>query len=359
MEEIIQQIKNLKMETIVEILLAIGVIIIFKIFSSIISKIVIKIFSKKGVKKQKINDIKKNPFYLPLKTIFTFIGVYIALNMLTKTLNLNDNILSIISKVIKILMILLVARAFGEGLDEENGILSKIGAKANKELDESTKKLVLKALKTAIYVLAGFMIISELGYDIGGFLTGLGIGGVVLTLAAQDTAKSFIGGVAIFIDRPFKVGDYISVGQYDGTVEEIKFRTTNIRTVDNSVLHIPNSEMSIATIKNSSEVIKRRYYTELLVELNTDLEDLQRLEQRINQILIANEFVIKDSINIYFQSITYSGIKIVVNAYVNEINYSEFLKIQEDLNYQIINTLRNSNVDLAHKTQAILIKNEP
>ena len=82
MEEIIQQIKNLKMETIVEILLAIGVIIIFKIFSSIISKIVIKIFSKKGVKKQKINDIKKNPFYLPLKTIFTFIGVYIALNML-------------------------------------------------------------------------------------------------------------------------------------------------------------------------------------------------------------------------------------------------------------------------------------
>lgn len=359
MEKIIQQIKDLKMETIVEILLAISVIIIFKIFSSIISKIIIKIFSKKGVQKQKINDIKKNPFYLPLKTIFTFIGVYIALNMLTKTLNLDDSLLAVISKVIKILMILLVARAFGEGLDEENGILSKIGTKSNKELDESTKKLVLKALKTIIYVLAGFMIISELGYDIGGFLTGLGIGGVVLTLAAQDTAKSFIGGIAIFIDRPFKVGDYISVGQFEGTVEEIKFRTTNIRTLDNSVLHIPNSEMSIATIKNSSEMTKRRYNTELLVEFTTNLEELQILEQRINNIFVTNEVVIKDSINIYFQAITYNGIKIVVNAYVNETNYSEFLKIQEDFNYQIMNIIRNSNVNLAQKTQAILVKNEP
>ena len=359
MEKIIQQIKDLKMETIVEILLAIGVIIIFKLFSSIISKLIIKIFSKKDAKKQKINDIKKNPFYLPLKTIFTFIGVYIAFNMLTKTLNLDDSLLAIISKVIKILMILLVARAFGEGLDEENGILSKIGTKSNKELDESTKKLVLKALKTIIYVLAGFMIISELGYDIGGFLTGLGIGGVVLTLAAQDTAKSFIGGIAIFIDRPFKVGDYISVGQFEGTVEEIKFRTTNIRTVDNSVLHIPNSEMSIATIKNSSEMTKRRYNTELLVEFTTNLEELQILEQRINNIFVTNEVVIKDSINIYFQAITYNGIKIVVNAYVNETNYSEFLKIQEDFNYQIMNIIRNSNVNLAQKTQAILVKNEP
>lgn len=359
MEKIIQQIKDLKMETIVEILLAISVIIIFKIFSSIISKIIIKIFSKKGVQKQKINDIKKNPFYLPLKTIFTFIGVYIALNMLTKTLNLDDSLLAIISKVIKILMILLVARAFGEGLDEENGILSKIGTKSNKELDESTKKLVLKALKTIIYVLAGFMILSELGYDIGGFLTGLGIGGVVLTLAAQDTAKSFIGGIAIFIDRPFKVGDYISVGQFEGTVEEIKFRTTNIRTVDNSVLHIPNSEMSISAIINYSEIQQRRYYTELTVKLNTGLEDLQQLEQKIRNILSLNELVIKDTIHIDFRTITDNGIKIVIMAYINESNYFEFLDIQEEINYEVMNILRNSNVELAYKTQTIHVKNEP
>lgn len=359
METFIQQIKDLKMETILEILLAIAVIIIFKILSSFISKIIIKIFTRKGLKKDKIKDIKKNPFYLPLKTIFTFIGVYIALNMLTKTLNLDATILSIVNKIIKVLMILLVAQAFGQGLDDENGILSKINTKSDKEVDESTRKLIAKALKTAIYVLAGFMIISEFGYDLGGFLTGLGIGGVVLTLAAQDTAKSFIGGVAIFIDRPFKVGDYITVGQYEGTVEEIKFRTTNIRTLDNSVLHIPNSEMSIATIKNASEMVKRRYSTELLLDFHTDLNKLQILQQNINQILLENEFIIKDSINIYFQAITYSGIKVIVNAYVNETNYSEFLKIQENLNYQIMNILKNSQIDFVNKTQTILIKNEP
>ena len=359
MEKIIQQINNLKMETILEILLAIGVIIIFKIFSSIISKIIIKIFSKNGKNNKKTYDVKKNPFYLPLKTIFIFIGIYIALNMLTKTLNLEDNILSIITKIIKILMILLVAKAFGQGLDEENGILSKIETKSNKELDVPTRKLISKALKTGIYVLAGFMVISEFGYDLGGFITGLGIGGVVITLAAQDTAKSFIGGIAIFIDRPFKVGDYISVGQFEGTVEDIKFRTTNIRTIDNSVLHIPNSEMSIATIKNSSEMTKRRYNIELFLEFNTDLNELQKLEQKINNILINNEFIISDSINIYFQAITCNGIKIVANAYINETNYSKFLKIQEDLNYEISNVLKNSNINLIQKTQTLLVKNEP
>ena len=83
--------------------------------------------------------------------------------------------------------------------------------------------------------------VSELGYNISGFVTSLGIGGVVITLAAQDTAKSLIGGALIILDKPFKVGDYIKVGTFEGIVEEITFRSTNIRTLDNSVLHIPNS----------------------------------------------------------------------------------------------------------------------
>ena len=118
---------------------------------------------------------------------------------------------------------------------------------------------ILRITKIAIYVLAGFMVISELGYNISGLITGLGLSSVVITLAAQDTAKSLIGGLAIFLDKPFKVGDYIKVDQYEGTVEEIRFRTTSIRTLENTVLHIANSEMSVAAIINYSEMEKRRY----------------------------------------------------------------------------------------------------
>lgn len=360
MEQIIQNIKNLNTENIIEIILAISIIIAFWILSPFISKLIIKIFTINRKNKDKKNkDIKKNPFYLPLKTIFTFIGIFIALDILTKTLSLNATTLVVINKIIKILLILLVAKAFGEGFDEENGILNKITTKSNKELDESTIKLASKAIKTIIYVLAGFMIISEFGYDIGGFLTGLGIGGVVITLAAQDTAKSFIGGIAIFIDRPFKVGDYISVGQYEGTVEEIKFRTTNIRTVDNSVLHIPNSEMSIATIKNSSEIERRRYYTELILKMDTKLEELQLLEQRIKNVLYANETIIKDTIHVNFQAIKQNGIKLMIVAYLNISNYSDFLDMQENINYEIINIVKNSDVEISYNTQTVYVKNEP
>ena len=237
MEKIEQIINNLNIEVVIQIAIAIGVVIVFRILSSVVSGLIIRILRTEN--KEKI-DVKKNPFYLPLRTIFTFIGVYIALNMIKDVATIRPEIQSIIYKSIKILMILLVAKAFGDSLDERNGVFTKIRKKSNKEIDQSTINILLRTIKIGIYIIAGFMVISELGYNISGFITGLGISGVVITLAAQDTAKSLIGGIAIFLDRPFKVGDYIKVDQYEGTVEDIKFRTTSIRTLENSVLHIPN-----------------------------------------------------------------------------------------------------------------------
>lgn len=264
----------------------------------------------------------------------------------------------IIEKTMKIAMIIFVAKSFGKGLNEKNTIVSKIRDKSNKEIDNVTMNAILRTARIGIYTLAGFMIISELGYNISGFITGLGIGGVVLTLAAQDTAKSLIGGIAIFIDKTFKVGDYIKVAEYEGTVELIKFRSTNIRTLDNTVLHIPNSEMASESIINYGEMQKRRYYTKLTIELNTSLQKIKNLTEQIENMLNKREDIIKDgNISVKFQDISDNGFDVIVNAYIKETDYWEFLKCKEQINYEIMSIMKKENVELAYNTQTLYIKN--
>lgn len=345
--------ENIDMQLIIQIAIAIGIVIIFRVLSSFVSKIIIKILSAKNKEKA---DVKRNPFYRPLKTIFTFIGVFIALNFLKETIAISVELQAIINKALKIAMIIFVAKAFGEGLDDKNGLFTKIKTKSNKEIDPGTRGVILKAIRIIIYVIAAFMVISELGYNISGFITSLGIGGVVITLAAQDTAKSLIGGALIILDKPFKVGDYIKVGQFEGTVEEITFRSTNIRTLDNSVLHIPNSEISISAIINFSEMEKRRYFSRLTLELNTKLENVENVKNHIQQMLENREDIIKDSVTVKFENISSNGMDLLVIGYINVTDYSKFLEIKEQINYAIMAILQNQGVELAYNTQTVYVK---
>lgn len=344
---------NIDIQIIIQIAIALGIIIVFRVLSSLVSKIIIKILR---INKKEKTDVKKNPFYKPLKTIFTFIGVFIALNFLKQTIAISVELQAIINKALKIAMIIFVAKAFGESLDDKNGLFTKIKTKNNKDIDPGTRTAILKAIRIIIYIIAAFMVISELGYNISGFITSLGIGGVVITLAAQDTAKSLIGGALIILDKPFKVGDYIKVGTFEGTVEDITFRSTNIRTLDNSVLHIPNSEMSISAIINFSEMEKRRYFSRLTLELNTKLEDVEVVKNQIQQMMQNREEVIKDTVNVKFENISANGMDLIVIGYINVTDYGKFLEIKEQINYSIITILQNQRVELAYNTQTVYVK---
>ncbi|MEI3402177.1 MAG: mechanosensitive ion channel family protein [Clostridia bacterium] len=353
MENLEQIISKLNIEIVIQIIIAIGIILVFRALSSVVSSIIIKMLRPKG--KEKIS-VKKNPFYLPLRTIFTFVGIYIALNIIKNATTISPEIQVILDKGIKILLILFVAKAFGDGLDEKNRVFVKIRNKSNKDIDKSTMNAILRITKIAIYVLAGFMVISELGYNISGLITGLGLSSVVITLAAQDTAKSLIGGLAIFLDKPFKVGDYIKVDQYEGTVEEIRFRTTSIRTLENTVLHIANSEMSVAAIINYSEMEKRRYYAKLVLEFDTNLSKIESVKNKIKEILMKMDEIEKETIMINFQEISDNGMDLVVIAYINKTNYAEYLDIKEQINYEIMEILAKENVEMAYNTQTMYLK---
>ena len=341
-------------EVITQIAIAIGIVLIFRILSSAVACMIIKLLTyKKGEKKQ----VKKNPFYLPLKTIFTFIGIYIGLYMIKDVIAISEKAESIIEKTMKIAMILFVAKSFAVGLNDKNIIVSKLRDKSNKDIDNVTMNAILRTARIAIYILAGFMVISELGYNISGFVTGIGIGGVVLTLAAQDTAKNLFGGLVIFLDKPFVVGDWIEVENYEGTVEDITFRSTRVRTFENSLVNIPNSIISNASIINWSKMEKRRYRTNLCLAKDTPLEKLERFKTRVEDMLQSREAIFDDSIIVKFDTIANNGLNVLICSYTDSVDYTSYLSEREDINCKIMKILKEENIELAYDTKTVYVKN--
>ena len=135
-----------------------------------------------------------------------------------------------------------------------------------------------------------------LGINLNGLVAGLGLGSVVITLAAQDTAKNIFGGLVIFLDKPFIVGDWIEVQDYEGTVEDITFRSTRVRTFENSLVNIPNAVISNESIINWSRMERRRNKVNLCLELDTPLEKVQIIQDRIKEMLKQHDDVIDETI---------------------------------------------------------------
>lgn len=268
--------------------------------------------------------------------------------------------MEIVVTLIRIILIFIIAKILVHILTSKSSWVRKMQEKINIETGKKTNKnnseFLAKITKTIIYVIAVFLIIQELGFDLGGLVTGLGLGGVIITLAAQDTAKNLFGGVVIFLDKPFKVGDYIEAGTYSGTVEDITFRSTAIRTVDDSLLHIPNSEMSSVAITNWNEINRRRYITNLVITLETPLEKIVKIKQEIIDMLSSKNDIYQDTIRVNFENILDNGIQLVVIAYTNITNFGEYLGLKEELNYEIMKILENNNVELAYNTQTIYVK---
>ena len=178
-----------------------------------------------------------------------------------------------------------------------------------------------------------------------------------MTLAAQDTAKNLFGGLVIFLDKPFVVGDWIQFDKYEGTVEDITFRSTRIRTFENSVVNVPNSVLSNTSINNWSRMEKRRFKCTLCLEIGTPLEKVHKLTDRIQEMLIKHDDIIDESVIVKFDSISDNGIDLLVYSYTNSIDYASFLEEKEKINYMLMKLLEEENVRLAYDTKTVYVKN--
>ena len=343
--------KNITLENIIDIGIGLAIIVIFKILSSSFAYIIIKMFRFRVKDKKKI---KENGFYKPLKLFFVVLGIYIGFI----ALKLPENVFNVITKLFKISTILLISKGFANLFDSNSESFANFREKLHFNGNDTTINFFSKILKFLIYIIGGFILVSELGYDLSGLVAGLGISSVVIALAAQDIAKSFLAGISIIADKPFEIGDYILVDTFAGTVEDITFRTTRIRDAENQIIVLPNSMLTTANIINATKREKRRYYLLLTLDLTTTLEKVADFTQNIKLALNTHPNVEKESIKVFFDTISANGIDVSVNFYTNITDFINFLKFKEEINYTILDIANKANIDLAYPSQSIYLKKE-
>lgn len=337
------------LETLIDVLFGLAIIGSFWALRGTLSYLTLKLFNLK-VKDKKI--IKRNGFYKPLRLFFTLLGIYIAILLL----HIPGNILDIVNKVFRIAIITLIATGFANNMNPSSPFFRKMQKKMNTGHGNTIVVFLAKIIKIIIYLLAGVIIISELGYDINGLIAGLGIGGLTVALAAQDAAKNIFGGFVILADKPFAVGDWIQTGTLEGVVEDITFRSTRIRTFENSIVTIPNSTISNSNITNWSQMKKRRIYFEFLVTFDSPLKNVCNATSQIQLMLQEHPDILNDSMYVHMTEIKDSGLSIMVYCFTQHIPYEEYLATKENVNYKILQILVQNKVQLAFPTRTIQTK---
>ena len=352
MEQVLNFIESVKALQIVDIIVAICLIILFKVLSPSISYLIIKLFKFNSKSKK---SIRESAFYTPLKIFFTILGVYIAILFLKQPLNLQDNVMNIVTKIFQIISVLAFAKALASSFTTKSTLVIRLRKKEKNNIDDSMLEFVLKVTRVIIYIIALFIVLAILQINLSGLVAGLGIGGIIVTLAAQDTAKNIFGGVVLFIDKPFNVGDWIQTPNYEGAVEDITFRTTRIRSAENYVINIPNSTIADSAVINWSKLEKRRYKLNLLFTFDTTSEQISQLTDRIREMLENNPQVIKEDTTITFSNIENTGLSLVVDIYVTTTVYKEYLKVRNELNKNIMNIIHNSKLELVNPKTFITV----
>jgi MscS family membrane protein len=212
-----------------------------------------------------------------------------------------------------------------------------------------------KAVKGLIFALAFVAILDNFGFSVTALIAGLGVGGIAVALAAQKTIENLFGGLTLFGDRPVGVGDFCRFGDKVGTVEEIGIRSTRVRTLDRTVVTIPNAEFSNLQLENFAERDSMRLFAMIGVRYETTPDQLRYILVEIRKLLYAHERVTADPARIRFVGFGAYSLDLEVFAYIDTSDWNEFLGIREDIYLRIMDIIAASGTGFAFPSQTLYL----
>ena len=236
--------------------------------------------------------------------------------------------------------------------------LTHLAGRTESALDDNLVPLVRKALKVTLGLLLGVWVVQLLGYNISSLLAGLGVGGLAVALALQDTLANFFGSIFILMDRPFMVGDMVEIEGTQGTVEQIGFRSTRIRTWPATLVSLPNKTVAATKIDNWSRMPKRRVFQTVGVTYETSAEEMQQAVAAIRSILENDDGVDQEFIVVRFSEFGASSLDIRVLYFTRAIAYPDHMETKERVNLAIMRALRGMSLSIAFPTHTVYFEGD-
>jgi MscS family membrane protein len=231
-------------------------------------------------------------------------------------------------------------------------------SKTRTTLDDMMVPLVRKTLRIVTVLLAAVQIAQQLSdKPITSILAGLGVGGLAVALAAQDTIKNFFGSLVIFADHPFQLGDRIVVDGEDGTVEEVGMRSTRIRTLDGHLVTIPNGELANKTIRNITKRQSIKRVANITLMYDTPPEKVERAMEIIKEELDrGNEkFPADFPPRVYFNNFNDTSLNILMIYWFAPPDYWEFMKFDQQVNMALLTRFNEEGIEFAFPTQTLYL----
>jgi MscS family membrane protein len=239
--------------------------------------------------------------------------------------------------------------------------LARMAAKTESKLDDMIVPIVRKSLRITIVILVLVQIAQILSdKPITSIIAGLGIGGLAVALAAQDSMKNFFGSIVLFVDKPFEVGDRVVIDGHDGPIEEVGLRSTKIRTLDGHLVTVPNGELANKTIQNIGKRPYIRRLTNLTITYDTPPEKIDRAIEIVNELLDHHEGMHEDlPPRVYFNDLNADSLNILVIYWYHPPNYWDYMAFTERFNKEVFRRFNEEGIEFAFPTQTLFLAGDP
>jgi MscS family membrane protein len=229
----------------------------------------------------------------------------------------------------------------------------------SKPIDETTVRAVGKLLRATVIITAVLIGMQLFGYSISGLLAFGGIGGIAMGFAAKDLLANFFGGLMIYLDRPFSVGEWIRSPdqEIEGTVEDIGWRLTRIRTFDMRPLYIPNAVFANISVENPSRMSNRRINETLGIRYE-DIHSMDSIVAAVTAMLLAHPDIdAKQTMIVNFNKFNASSVDFIVYTFTKTTDWIDFHKIKQDVLLRVASIVADHDAEIAYPTSTIHLQN--
>lgn len=292
-----------------------------------------------------------------IKPLSKIIFVFMVREMIV-LLDFSPAIVVFIERVLLILMSFMAVWFGHKVIELVSFYATRKAQETEAKFDDILIPLLTKTSFVVVYILGGLLVAKALTINVSGIVAGLGIGGLAFAFAAKDTLANFFGSIMLVLDRPFDIGDIITAGDITGVVTEVGFRSTRIRTFNDSLITVSNGELMNRPIDNQGKRRFRRLNTTLGVEYGTPPQKIEAFCEGIRQLILNHRWTRKDSFHVYFENFGASSLDIKVIVYWETDDYARELAEKHRLNIDIVRLAKEIGVEFAFPTQTVHLFNE-
>lgn len=231
--------------------------------------------------------------------------------------------------------------------------------KTNMGLDEQLVPIISKSMRIFVVLVGSLVAFQNLGINVMSLVAGLGLGGLAFALAAKDTAANLFGSVMIFSDSPFRIGDWVKFSNVEGTVENIGFRSTKVRTFYNSLITVPNATVASVAVDNMGRRRYRRVHSTLGLTYDTSPDEMEAFLEGVKNIIKANPSTRKDYFHVVFSGYRDSHLEVMLYFFLEVPDWSQELVQRQNIYLEVLRLAKELKISFAFPTQTLHVESLP